>query len=211
MAIISRSFPRSFSLLLLCLIAISTFSIGFFIGESKGVRSVVPEGQGQVLSQGEVPAYLQEDVDFKQFWNIWSLVKEEFYRQPVSDVDLYYGALKGLVAGLDDPYSVYFDPEEASEFAANLEGSFQGIGAEIGIKDDKLQIVAPLKGMPADQAGLLPGDWIVLIDGTETTGMSVEEAVTLIRGEKGTQVVLTIVREGVDGVTEYPIVRDKIV
>ncbi|HAU65736.1 MAG: Carboxyl-terminal protease [Candidatus Uhrbacteria bacterium GW2011_GWF2_39_13] len=211
MAITSRFFPRSFSLLVLCLVTIITFSLGFFIGESRGVQSVVPQGQGQVLGQDEVPSYLQEDIDFKQFWNIWSLVKEEFYRQPVSDIDLYYGALKGLVAGLDDPYSVYFDPEEAAEFAANLEGSFEGIGAEIGIKDDKLQIVAPLKGMPAELAGLLPEDWIVMIDGTETTGMSVEKAISLIRGEKGTEVVLTISREETDELMEISLVRDKIV
>ncbi len=211
MAKLSRPVPRSLLTLLLTLIVIVTFSLGFFIGRARGVASVVPEGEGQILNQGENPAYLAQDVDFKQFWDTWNFVKEEFYRQPVSDVDLYYGSLKGLLAGLDDPYSVYFDPEEAEEFAADLEGSFEGIGAEIGIKDDRLQIVAPLEGLPADQAGLFPGDWIVLIDAVETTGMSVEEAVTLIRGEKGTQVVLTIAREGVDGLTEYAITRDKIV
>lgn len=211
MATISRRAPRSLLILCTLLIVIVTFSIGFFIGQVRGIRSVVPQGEGQVQGQGEVPSYLNQDVDFQQFWDIWNFVKKGFYRQPVSDVDLYYGSLKGLVAGLDDPYSVYFDPEEAKEFTSNLEGSFEGIGAEIGIKDDRLQIVAPLDGLPADQAGLLPGDWIVLIDGVETTGMSVEEAVALIRGEKGTQVVLTIAREGVKGVTEYAITRDKIV
>ena len=167
-----------------------------FIGRAREWRPWFPQGEGEVTDEGDIPSYLAQDVDFQQFWDIWNFVKEGFYRQPVSDVDLYYGSLKGLVSGLDDPYSVYFDPEEAQEFTASLEGSFEGIGAEIGIKDDRLQIVAPLDGLPADQAGLLPGDWIVLIDGVETTGMSVEEAVTLIRGEKGTQVVLTIAREG---------------
>ncbi len=211
MATFSRPAPRSLLALSITLIVIVTFSLGYFIGQARGVASVVPEGEGQVIGQGDVPSYLAQDVDFQQFWDIWSFVKEGFYQQPVSDVDLYYGALKGLLSGLDDPYSVYFDPEEAEEFAASLEGSFQGIGAEIGIKDDRLQIVSPLDGLPADQAGLLPGDWIMLIDGMETTGMSVEEAVILIRGEKGTQVVLTIAREGVDGLTEYTITRDKIV
>ena len=211
MAIISRPSSRSLIVLCIVLIVIVTFSLGFFIGRARGVASVVPQGEGEVTDEGDIPSYLAQDVDFQQFWDIWNFVKEGFYRQPVSDVDLYYGSLKGLVSGLDDPYSVYFDPEEAQEFTASLEGSFEGIGAEIGIKDDRLQIVAPLDGLPADQAGLLPGDWIVLIDGVETTGMSVEEAVTLIRGEKGTQVVLTIAREGVDGLEEYSITRDKIV
>lgn len=211
MAIQTRSFPNSILILFVLLIGIVTFSLGFFIGESRGIRSVVPAGEGQVLGQGEIPSYLSEDVDFRQFWDIWNFVKEEYYRQPVSDVDLFYGALKGMLAGVDDPYSVYLDPEEAEAFSASLEGSFQGIGAEIGIKDDRLQIVAPLSGMPAEQAGLLPGDWIVLIDGTETIGMSVEVAVMLIRGEKGTAVTLTISREGTDELMEISIVRDKII
>lgn len=211
MATFSRPAPRSLIILAIALITVVTFSLGFYIGRARGVVSVVPEGEGQVVGEGEIPSYLAQDVDFQQFWDTWNFVKESFYRQPVSDVDLYYGSIKGLVSGLDDPYSVYFDPEEAEEFNASLEGSFEGIGAEIGIKDDRLQIVAPLDGLPASQAGLLPGDWIVLIDGVETTGMSVEEAVTLIRGEKGTQVVLTIAREGVDGLTDYSITRDKIV
>lgn len=211
MAIHTRSFPRSIFVLILLLVGVVTFSLGFFVGESRGVRSVVPSGEGQVIGQGDVPSYLSEDVDFKQFWDIWNFVKEEYYRQPVSDVELFYGALKGLLAGVDDPYSVYFDPEEAKAFASSLEGSFEGIGAQIGIKDDRLQVIAPLAGMPAEIAGLQPGDWIVFIDGTETTGMSVDAAVMLIRGEKGTEVVLTIGREGESGLIEIPITRDKIV
>lgn len=206
----TRPFPRSVTLLFSILIGIVTFSIGFFIGESRGVRSVVPEGEGRLIEQAEPPAYLTQDIDFQQFWDVWNLTKEEFYNQPVSDIDLFYGSLKGLLSGLDDPYSIYLDPEEAEEFAANLEGSFEGIGAEIGIKDERLLIIAPLDGTPAHQAGLLPGDWIVLIDGVETIGMSVEEAVTRIRGEKGTEVVLTISRDGVDGLIEISITRDTI-
>ncbi|MBI5794325.1 S41 family peptidase [Candidatus Uhrbacteria bacterium] len=206
-----RSFPRSLVLLLIILTAATAGSIGFFVGESRGVRSVVPAGEGVVTGQGDIPDYLADDVDFKQFWDIWNLVKEQYYRQPVSDKDLFYGAMKGMVAGMGDPYSVYFDPEEAQQFASDLEGSFEGIGAEIGIKDEKLQIVAPLKGSAAERAGLLTGDWIVMIDGAETLGMTTEEAVSLIRGEGGTQVTLTLSREGTDGVFDVTITREKIV
>jgi len=206
-----QKFPRSFTILLFILATTIAFSIGFFVGETSRSLEIVPEGEGHVTGQGDVPAYLSEDVDFENFWEIWNFVKEDFYRQPVSDLDLYYGALKGMVAGLDDPYSVYFDPEDAAQFTADLEGSFEGIGAEIGIKEDRLQIVAPLSGMPAEQAGLLPGDWIVMIDGVETMDMTVEEAVSLIRGEGGTEVVLTISRNGLDTLTDITVVRDKIV
>lgn len=208
---IVRRMPRSICLLVLALVVAVAFSAGFFVGESSGVRSVVPQGEGRVEGQGNVPEYLTEDVDFKQFWKIWNMVKEEYYRQPVSEKQLYYGAIKGMVAGTGDPYTVYLDPEEASEFAANLEGSFEGIGAEIGIKEERLQIVAPIDGAAAARAGLMPGDWIVMIDGVETTGMSVEEAVTRIRGEGGTQVVLTIGRDGEDALMEIAITREKIV
>jgi carboxyl-terminal processing protease len=205
-----RSIPRSTFILSLILITTVAFSAGFFIGESRGVRSVVPEGEGVVLGQGQNSPYAT-DVEFEQFWDIWNFLKEEYVQQPVSDMDLFYGALKGLVAGVEDPYSVYFDPEEAADFAASLEGSFEGIGAEIGIREERLVVVAPLEGMPASIAGLLPGDWIVLIDGVETFDMSVEEAVMNIRGEKGTEVVLTISRDGVEEIFEVPIIRDKIV
>lgn len=205
-----RVIPRSTLILSLILVSVIAFFIGFFVGEVRGARSIVPEGEGVVLGQGQDTPFAT-DVEFNQFWDIWNFLKDEYVEQPVSDMDLFYGALKGLVEGVNDEYSMYFDPREAQEFAASLEGSFEGIGAEIGIREERLVVVAPLEGMPASIAGLLPGDWIVLIDGTETFGMSVEEAVMNIRGEKGTEVVLTISREGVDEVFDVPITRDKIV
>jgi carboxyl-terminal processing protease len=204
-------FPLPIKLLAGGLLITMAFSIGFFVGEARATRNMVPGGEGVVTGVGKTPSYLADDIDFKNYWDIWNFVKEKFYRQPVSDKNLYYGSLKGLLSGLDDPYSIYFDPKEASEFSASLEGSFEGIGAEIGIRDEKLQIVAPLSDSPAEQAGLLSGDLIALIDGTETIGMSVEEAVMRIRGEKGTEVILTIVREGEDLPIDIPIIRDKIV
>lgn len=204
-------FPRSIIILFVLLLITVTFSVGFFVGTERSSRYNVPDGEGQVLGRGDIPTFVGDDVEFQQYWDVWNFVKEEFYRQPVSDKDLFYGSMKGLLAGLNDPYSVYFEPVEAEEFEASLEGSFEGIGAEIGIRDEKLQIVAPLSDSPAENAGLLPGDWIVLIDGTETLGMSVEEAVTLIRGEKGTEVVLSVSRNGLDTLIDVPIIRDKIV
>ncbi len=203
--------PVSILVLVAILLTTCAFSMGFFVGSERATRSIVPDGEGQVVGTGDVPAYLADDVDFDNFWDTWNFIKEDFYRQPVSDIDLYYGSLKGLVSGVDDAYSVYFDPEEAQAFAESLQGAFEGIGAEIGIKDEKLQIVAPLSGSPAEQSGLLPGDWIVLIDDTETNGMTIEKAVSLIRGEKGTEVVLTVSRNGYESLVEIPITRDTIV
>ncbi len=203
--------PKTFPLILGTFCVALAFVIGFFIGDARAARKLVPFGEGSVLSQGNVSARLENDVDFRQFWDVWNFVKESYHKQPVSDKELYYGALKGLVSGLKDPYSVFFDPEEAQEFSENLEGSFSGIGAEIGIRDEKLVVVAPLPDSPAQKAGLMPGDWIIQIDGVETTGMSVDKAVSLIRGEKGSEVVLAISRNGFETASEVKILRDKIV
>jgi carboxyl-terminal processing protease len=211
----SSSFPKKSPskalVVLFCfLFLILSFSGGYFIGESHAARTIVPAGEARVTGQGSVSAALEKDIDFNDFWDIWNLTKEKFYKQPVSDKDLYYGALKGLVSGLDDPYSAYFDPKEAKAFMEDLNASFVGIGAHIGIKEDKLTVVAPLEDSPAEKAGVQSGDWIVTIDEVETSGMSVEEAVSKIRGEDGTQVVLQISRKGLDALKEIKIIRQKI-
>lgn len=192
-------------------LCVTLFFSGVLVGRQSAVRSLNPKGEGVVVHKGEVPSFLENDVDFRQFWDVWNLVKETYHDQPVSDVTLYYGAIRGVLASLDDPYTTFFDPEEAEAFTSALEGSFQGIGAEIGIRDEVLQIIAPLPGTPAEQAGLKTGDAIVKIDGTDTFGMTVEEAVTRIRGEGGTAVLLTIVHAGTTEPVEVSIVRDVIV
>ena len=162
------------------------------------------------MGVGETPAYLSRDVDFKLFWDTWNHIKDSYYRQPVSDVELFYGALQGLVSGLDDPYSVFFDPEETEIFNEELEGSFEGVGMEIGIRNDQLQVIAPLPGTPAEKAGLRSGDKIFAINGEDTLEMSVEDAVLRIRGERGTTVTLTISSDGLSDLRDVDVVRDTI-
>ncbi len=206
-----KKFPVRHVLTLVLIVVLATaFGSGYYTGQTHAVQNTVPVGEGRVLNKGSVAPNLEEDVDFKTFWEIWSYTKEKFYQQPVSDKALYYGALKGLVSGLDDPYSVYFDPEEAEKFNSDLEESFVGIGAQIDIKENKLTVVAPLENSPAARAGIQPGDWIVLIDTKETSGMSVEEAVSLIRGNAGTEVMLSISRGKAKDLMEIKIVREKI-
>ncbi|OGL98395.1 hypothetical protein A2304_01720 [Candidatus Uhrbacteria bacterium RIFOXYB2_FULL_57_15] len=206
----SRRPSRAVVTLLVVVLVGSSFSTGWFLGKQQGVRSVVPEGEGRVLNQNSVSAFLSDDVDFGQFWDVWNLVKENFYRQPVSDKDLFYGALAGMVAGAGDPYTVYFDPDQAQEFQNALSGVFSGIGAEIGVHDGLLVVVAPLQDSPAQHAGLQSGDTIWAIDGVETVGMSVEQAVTRIRGEVGTQVTLTVSHDGLSAAEDVVITRDVI-
>lgn len=194
------SAPRSLTALLLLFAVVFAFGMGVAVGQAqKGSSS--PEGV-LVSDAG------RQDVDFDQFWQVWQLLKDRFY-QPLDDQELYKGALRGLVAGANDPYTVYFDKVESKEFADDLEGAFDGIGAEIGIKDDQLQIIAPLPGTPAEKAGLRPGDHILGIDGKPTDDLTVAAAVRLIRGERGTKVTL-VLRRGKEAPFEAEITRQKI-
>lgn len=187
------------------------FVIGFVAGTSYRFDQFLRNDEGQVEIAKVLDLYSEtrsDEVSFEQFWEVWNLIKSKYVNQPVNDVDLFYGAMKGLVGGLDDPYSNYLAPQPAKEFVNDLSGAFGGIGAEIGIRNDQLVIISPLAGSPADRAGLLPGDKIFEIDGKDTFGMSVEDAVLKIRGEKGTTVVLTISHDGLEAVKEISIVRD---
>lgn len=150
------------------------------------------------------------EVSFDQYWNVWDKVRQEFVGKDVDDVGLFYGSLEGMVGSLGDPYSVYLPPVEADEFAESLSGEFEGIGAEIGIREEQLVIIAPLPESPAERAGLRPKDKVLAIDGEETSGITLDKAVTKIRGEKGTEVTLTITRDGLGEARDIVIARDTI-
>ncbi len=137
------------------------------------------------------------NADFSLFWNAMQLVKDKYVNiADVKDQDLVYGAIKGAVGALGDPYTTFFPPTDAQKFQEDLTGSFGGIGAEIGEKNNQIVIIAPLKGNAAEAAGLKAGDMILKINDTVTTDMAVEDAVTLIRGPEGSTVTLLIYRDG---------------
>ena len=135
----------------------------------------------------------QKEVSFTQFWEMWKLLKLKYYKDS-TDEQMFYGAMQGLANSLGDPYTSFFEPKTAKEFSDSLKGEFEGIGAEIGIRDKQLQIIAPLPDTPAEQAGLMAGDYILAVNGTSTENMTTDQAVTLIRGKKGTTVTLKIGR-----------------
>lgn len=189
----------------------ASFIGGVFIGDLRRAPArAQTAGTGQVTNKDAKPDVELRDVDFSAFWDIWSTVKDRYVEEPPSDVDMFYGAVSGMVGSLGDPYSVFFDPEIAAKFATELEGEFEGIGAEIGIKQDQLTIIAPLPGTPAERAGIKAGDKILGIDGVDTLGMSVEDAVSRIRGDKGTMVKLLVARDGLKEPKEIEITRDTI-
>lgn len=152
-----------------------------------------------------------DPADLTLFWQVWSELNNRFVdSEKLVTKDLVYGATKGMVAALKDPYTVYMTPDETQEFLSSLEGQLEGIGAEITIKEQALTIVSPVKGSPAEAAGIKPGDIVYKIDGEVTSDISLFEAISKIRGEKGTEVKLTIIRKSAEEPIEVTIVRDTI-
>jgi carboxyl-terminal processing protease len=185
-------------------------AVGYGFGSREFVNATVPSGEGHVFGQGSVSSSLSEDADFATFWDVWKLVKSAYVDQPVSEKALYYGSIAGMVSSLNDPYSTYFTPEDAQAFQEQLSGIFYGIGAQLDTKDGNIVVIAPLPGTPAERQGLRTDDVILAVDGTSTEGMAIDEAVSRIRGERGTAVVLTVLSTGDMQARDVSIVRDEI-
>ena len=206
-------FSKHFTSAIIIIIALLSFVVGIFIGttqkQAQELASQFTSGlDGTAL--GGVAA-VPQDLNFKLFWEVWQKVKVDAVDHNVTDQDLFYGAVRGVVGALKDPYSVFFTPDETKKFNEELSGSFEGIGAEIGFnKNNILSIIAPLPATPAERAGLKAEDMILKIDGQDTTDMSLEDAVSKIRGPKSTEVTLNIFREGFSEPKEFAIIRDRI-
>jgi carboxyl-terminal processing protease len=148
------------------------------------------------------------DVDFNLFWDAWRLIQSDYLKSGKLDSQkMVYGAVRGLLSSLGDPYSVFFDPEEAKKFSEDVSGNFSGIGIELGVKKGVLTVISPIEDTPAWEAGLKAGDQILKINDTETTDMTSEEAVKLIRGPENTEVILTIFRKDFEKPKEFKIKR----
>lgn len=168
---------------------ITTFALAF--GKEK-VATVAPQRQ-----------------DFNKLYQAYDTLKKGYYKD-LDQKKLINGAINGMVDSLDDPYSTYMSNEEAKNFNSTISSSFEGIGAEIQEKDGHIVIVSPIKGSPAEKAGLKPNDMVTNVDGKSLQGMNSTQAVTLIRGKKGTKVELTIQRPGIEAPMTVPIIRDTI-
>jgi len=178
------------------------FSWGVYIGHND--RPAIDKIIG--ISNKENPD--EAKTDFSPFWKVWNIIDEKYPKaETVTDKDRVYGAISGLMESLNDPYSVFFSPEEAQSFEEEISGNFTGVGMEVGIKDKILTVIAPLKDTPAYRANIKSGDKILKIDNTSTLNLSIDKAVKLMRGESGTVVVLTISRDGEKEPREIKIVR----
>jgi carboxyl-terminal processing protease len=179
-------------------VAALAFGGGVLVGSTGGAAAVITHIP--LVGDG-LDATPDQTVDLTAFWKAWNSLRANYVITHASSTlpsnkDMVYGAIKGLANSYGDPYTVFFPPEEAKNFADTIAGSFGGVGMEIDIKNGVLTVVAPLKGTPAEAAGIKTGDQVVAIDAKPTDGLSVDEAVSKIRGPLGTTVDLTIVRNG---------------
>lgn len=195
----SRRFPKALrSGIIVALVLALGFLGGLTVGADGGAKVLanVP-----LLGDG-LDATPDAHLDFTDFWKVYNVLQTRFVQThssttPVTPQSQVYGAIQGLVASYGDPYTVFFPPEQAKEFNDTISGNFGGVGMEIGVNDKgMLTVIAPLKGTPAERAGILSGDLILGIDGKSTEGMSTDEAVKLIRGPQGTSVTFTLQRKG---------------
>ncbi len=149
--------------------------------------------------------------DLGLFWQVWDAIHQRYVdKSKINDTELLYGAIDGLVKKVGDPYTTFFTPKESQSFAQEIDGAFGGIGIEIGVRNDILTVISPIKGTPAERAGLRAGDKIVKIGDKATNDLTVSDAVNLIRGKKGTPIELTIVRNGDKTSKTLSILRDTI-
>ena len=191
-------------------VAILLLGASFFGGAYYGYENRPGVEKVMGILGKEAPSSFK-DVDFNLFWDVWSRLEEKYVdKDKIDRKNLVFGAASGLVRSLKDPYSEFLPPVETKQFQEDVRGSFEGIGAEIGIRKVTLTIIAPLEGMPAEKAGLRAGDKILKVGDTITFDLTLDEAVRLIRGPKGTEVRLLIMRDSFDQAKEYKIIRDTI-
>ena len=189
------------------------FSLGILLGSSLSNQDNKPTEEIIKETTSELSDIFKssEKIDALLFRELWDIIHDNYFDQnSIVDEELFYGSLAGMITALGDAYSLFLNPDNTADFTQELNGTFYGIGAEIGKRNGFLVIIAPLANTPAEQAGLKAGDKIIAIDGQEVTNIYLDEAVSLIRGEKGTEVVLTIISEDEQIAKEIVIIRDKI-
>ncbi len=199
------SFNRIKTLTLFIVCALCFFAVGVNIGLKK------QPSINKVTTIENKETAVDTGADFEPFWKVWNTINEKYPdADKISDQDKVYGAIAGLVGSLNDPYSTFFPPDETKAFEETIAGNFIGVGMEVGIKDRVLTVIAPLKDTPAYRAGIKAGDRILKINDTTTSELSVDQAIKLIRGEKGTPVTFSILSIGEKDPHDLTVVRDVI-
>jgi carboxyl-terminal processing protease len=187
------------------LVGVLTLIIGIKLGTNLTFQQLIGlttsaynANQAERLIRTE-PPITQENVDFSLFWETWNRLERDYYDLTKLDAQkMVYGAIAGMTSAIGDPYTVFLTPETKKRLDEDLQGEFGGVGIQLGYRDNQLAVIAPLKDHPAQKAGVKAGEYILKIKDelkdieVDTIGMSAEEAVNLIRGQKGTAVTLTL-------------------
>jgi len=154
---------------------------------------------------------VSREVLFKPFWEAWGIVHDQYIDQPVDEVQLMHGAIRGMVEALGDEHTSYMDPDEYKTMNMEMEGEYEGIGAWVDPTAEYLTIISPMSGSPAEKAGLQSGDQVIAIDGEDMTGIDGNLVIKRVLGPAGSKVVLTISRKGQDKPFDVTIIRAKVV
>ncbi len=201
----SRNFKIQISLVILI-----SLLVGYFFGINKvnyEWKNYKPNFQ---IVNKEPPTGVIA-IDATPFWTVWEKLQTNYYDKSKLDTQkMLNGAITGMVQTLGDPFTIYLPPVQNNNFKQGLAGQFSGIGAELGMKDKQIIVIAPLTGSPAEKAGIKPGDSIMGVDGQSTNGWDLRQAVDKIRGPKGTDVSLTILHKDENSPKEIKITRDTI-
>jgi carboxyl-terminal processing protease len=200
----SKKFQK---VVLLIILVVLSIAAGYYFG-ARGFDIRVKRDPPEIEVSNKIPP--NQDINFSLFWDVWTLLTSEHIERPFDTQQMVYGAIKGMVESVEDPYTSFLPPEEHEAVNDSLNGTYEGIGAELDVRDGQLMVVAPLDGSPAKAAGIRSGDKIVKIEDELTIGIGLSEAVTKIRGEAGTISTLTIVREGIEEPFPVRIKRGKI-
>lgn len=192
---------------ILLIILISAL-FGYYIGVNK-VAVDWKNYQPKISVSSKEPPSALTNIDFSLFWTVWDKLSLDYYdRSKLDPQKMLNGAISGMIQSLGDPYTVYLPKVQNNNFKEGLAGQFSGIGAELGMKDKDIIVIAPLNGSPAEKAGVKPGDTIIKVDKEEVLGWTLQQAVAKIRGEKGTPVTLTLLHKDATSPAEITIVRD---
>jgi carboxyl-terminal processing protease len=183
----------------------------FPVGAGTGLSGLLDQNTANTTTSTDTGTPADLSTLFEPFWQTWEIVQQYYVDQPVDTTLMMQGAIRGMLAALDDPHTSYMDPELYSLEEQSLAGEYEGIGAYIDTSGDYVEIISPITGSPAEAAGLKSGDLIVGIDGEDMTGVSGDVVHALILGPAGTDVTLTVKRESLDEPFDVTITRAKII
>lgn len=188
------------NILLVASVIVFLFGAGYKLGEYRANSAKIQRLNYNIVNSNpktEGTDKNLKNIDFSLFWDTWAQLEEKYVDQSKIDPKkMFYGAIKGMVASVEDPYTFFLTPEENKQSKDDLGGKFEGIGAQLGLQSNRITVVAPIKNSPAEKAGLRAGDFINKVNGESTRGWVLTQAVSKIRGEKGSKVKLTVEREG---------------